>query len=118
MVHEAGERFSAVLQSLDMGDESTSLDREGEIIGGAPVPAFENLFIRQTIEGDIQLHRIEMPGVVFKPLPLGETGGVKDILPPMRVVIAARSNEDLIFDCAVYHVGYTAALHPTWCRAD
>jgi len=24
----------------------------------------------------------------------------------------------MILECAVYHVGYTAALHPTWCRAD
>ena len=58
------------------------------------MPACKNLFFRQTVERNIQLYGVEMFSIEFEPLSLGKVRGIKDPIPPMRVIIAAGTDED------------------------
>jgi hypothetical protein len=53
MIDKKGERFSAILQAFDMGDEPTSLDGERESLGCPFIPALKDLLLRQAIKGDV-----------------------------------------------------------------
>jgi len=94
MVEKKSERFSAVLQALDVGDESTSLDGEEKSLRCPFVPALKNLFLRKAIEGNVQLHRIKMLSIEFEPLSLGKIRGEEDTIPPMGIIVATCSNKD------------------------
>lgn len=98
MIEKEGEGFSAVSEALDMGDEPASLDGKGELLRSSLIPALEDLFLWQAIEGDIELDRIKMLSIEFQPLSLREIGGVEDSIPPMGVIVAAGPDEDPVRD--------------------
>jgi hypothetical protein len=53
------------------------------------MPASENLFLRETVKGYVQLDGVKTVSIEFEPLSLGEVGGIKDPIPPMGVIVAA-----------------------------
>jgi len=77
-----------------MGDESASLDGKGKPLGCPFIPTVKDFFLGQTIKGDIQLYRVKILGIKFEPFSLWKTGGIEDVVPPMGIIIAARSNEN------------------------
>ncbi len=79
-----------------MSDETTSLQPKKKSLRGSLEPVLKDLFRRQAVERDIQLHRVEMFRVELEPLPLGKVGRIEDAIPPVRIVIAARSDKDHI----------------------
>jgi hypothetical protein len=91
---EQRERLPTILQPLDMGNESTSLDSEEKVFGCPFGPPLENLFLWKAIKGHIQFYRVKIFGVEFKPLFLWEIRGIEDAIPPMGIVITACSYED------------------------
>jgi len=92
MVEKEGEGFSAILQTFDMGNESTPFHGEDKLFGCPFIPGFKDLFLREAIKGHIQLDRAKVFGVKFKPLSLGKGRRIKDPIPPMRIVIATGTN--------------------------
>jgi hypothetical protein len=94
MVKEKRKGFPAVLQALDVGNEPAPFNGKDEFLGCSFIPAIKNFFFRETIKGDVQLHRIKIFGVVFEPLFLGKVRGIKSPVPPMGIVIAACPDED------------------------
>ena len=94
MVEEKRKRFSAILQSLDVGDEPASLDSKDKLFRRSFIPALKHFFLGKAIERDIQLHGVKMLGVKLKPLFLGKFRRIKGPVPPMGIVIAARPDED------------------------
>ena len=94
MVEKKGEGFSTILQAFDVGDESAPFNGEDKLFRCPFIPALKNFFPGKPIKRDIQLHRVKIFGVKFKPLLLGEVRRIKDSIPPMGIVIAACSDED------------------------
>jgi hypothetical protein len=99
---EQRERVSTILQPFDMSDESASLDSEKKLFRCPFIPALKNLLLGKAIKGHIQFHRVKIFGVEFKPLFLGEVGGIKDAIPPMGIVITACSDQNHIMDCRLW----------------
>jgi len=77
-----------------MGDKSTSFDGKGKPFRCPFVPALKDLFTGQPVKGDIQLHRVKIFGVEFEPLFLRKVGGIENTIPPMGIIITARSDEN------------------------
>jgi hypothetical protein len=77
-----------------VGDEPVPLDSEDKPLRCPLIPAFKSLFLGEAVKGYIQLYRIKKSGVEFKPLFLRKVRGIEDPIPPMRIVIAARSDEN------------------------
>jgi hypothetical protein len=94
MIKKKGKGFPAILQPFNMGDEPAAFDSKGEALGCAFMPSCKDLFFGQTVKRDIQFDGVEMFGIEFKPLSLGEIRGIKDPVPPMGIIIAAGTNED------------------------
>jgi len=72
MVHEEGERFPAILQTFNMGNEPTPFDSKTESLRRPLVPPLENLSAGQPVKGDIQFDGIKRLGIEFKPFFLEE----------------------------------------------
>jgi hypothetical protein len=94
VVEKKGKGFSAILQAFNVGDEAAPLNGEDKLFRCPFIPAFKDLFLRETIEGYVQFYRAKIFGIKFKPLLLGKVRRIKDPIPPMGVVIAACSDED------------------------
>ena len=77
-----------------MSDETTSLQPKKKSLRGSRQPVFKDFFCRQAVERDIQLHRVEMFRVELEPLSLGKVGRIENTIPPVRIVIATRSDKD------------------------
>ena len=77
-----------------MSDEPTPLDGKDKLLRCALVPAVEYLFFGEAVKGYVQLDGGKVIGVEFKPLFLGKVRGIKRPIPPMRIVVAARADED------------------------
>jgi hypothetical protein len=77
-----------------MGDESAPFDGKGKLLRCPLIPPLKDLFPGQAVEGDIQFHGVKMFSVEFEPLSLGKVGWVEDTIPPMGIIITARSDED------------------------
>jgi hypothetical protein len=89
MVEEEGQRFPAVLEAFEMGDETASLHRKGEVLWGPFIPGLEDLFPGKTIKGNIELHRPEMGGIELEPFSLGKVRRIENPIPPVGIVVAA-----------------------------
>jgi hypothetical protein len=77
-----------------MGDEPASFDGKDELLRRSFIPALKNVLLGKAIKRDIQLDRVKIFGVEFKPLCLGEAGRIEGPIPPVGVIIAARPDED------------------------
>jgi hypothetical protein len=88
------ESLSAILQSLDMGNESASFDSEEKLFGRPFIPALEDLFLGKAIKGHIQFYRVKIFGVEFKPFFLRKVGRIEDAIPPVGVVITTCPDEN------------------------
>jgi hypothetical protein len=84
-----------------VGDEPVPLDGEEKPLRCPLIPAFKYLLFGEAIEGYIQLYRGKVIGVEFKPLFLGKVGRIEGPIPPMRIVIAACSDENPILNCGM-----------------
>ena len=90
-----------------MGDESTSFDSKRKPLRCSFIPPLKGLFRGQAVKGDIQLDRVKILGVEFEPLFLAKVRRVKDVVPPMGIIITARSDKDHI----VMRQGQSPELH-------
>lgn len=97
MVEKEGEGFPAILQPFDVCDEPASLDGKREPLWCAFIPTRENLFLGQTIKGDVQLDRVKMLSIKFEPLSLRKVRRVENSIPPMGVIVAAGTDKNHIF---------------------
>jgi len=77
-----------------MGDESAPFDGKGKLLWCPFIPTLKGLFPGQAVEGDIQFHGVKIFSVEFEPLSLGKMGRIEDTIPPMGIVIPARSNKN------------------------
>jgi len=77
-----------------VGNESASLNGKGEAFRCAFIPTSKNLFLGETVKGDIQLDGVKMFSIKFEPLSLGKVRWVEDPIPPMGVIIAAGTDEN------------------------
>ena len=64
-----------------MRDVSVCLDGEKEVFRGNFIPVFECLLLRQMIEGVVDFDGIEMLGVIFEPLALGQISRIEPSAP-------------------------------------
>jgi hypothetical protein len=71
MIEEGLKGFPAVLESFDMGNEATPLDRKEEVSRSPLIPPLEGLSIGKSIEGDVQFDGIKELAVKLKPPLLG-----------------------------------------------
>jgi hypothetical protein len=94
MVKKKGKGFSAILEAFDMGDESASFDGKGKPLGCPFIPTLKDFFLRQTIKRNIEFYGVKIFSIEFKPFSLWKMRGIKNTLPPMRIVIAACPNEN------------------------
>lgn len=94
MIHKKGERLPAFFQALGVGDEPAAFQSEGEGLGGSLMPATENFLRWQTVERDVQFDRIKMVRIELKPFSLGKRSGIERIVPPMRIAVTARTDEN------------------------
>jgi hypothetical protein len=92
MVQEKRKGISAVLQTLNMGDESASLNGKDKLFRCPLIPAFKNFFSGKTIKRYIQLYRVKIFSVKFKPLFLGKLRRIEDPIPPMGIIVATCTN--------------------------
>src|SRR5205823_4305484 len=65
---QAIDRFVRIFQSLDVRKEAACLDRDDEFLRRLSPPACERAFLRETVEGVIDLNRIENRRVEVEPL--------------------------------------------------
>jgi hypothetical protein len=79
-----------------MSDEPASLNGKGEAFRCPFIPASKNLFLGETIKGDVQLNGVKMFSIKFEPLSLGKVRWVEDTIPPMGIIVAAGTNQDHI----------------------
>jgi hypothetical protein len=77
-----------------VGDEATPLNGKDKLLRCPLVPAFEYLFFKEAVKGYVQLHRGKVIRVEFKPFFLGKVRGIERPVPPMRIVVAARPDEN------------------------
>jgi len=96
MVKKKGERFPAILQPFDMGDEAASFDSKREPLRCPFVPTLKDLLLWQAIKGDVQFDCFKMLSIEFEPLSLGKIRRVEDLIPPMGIIVAAGTNENHI----------------------
>jgi hypothetical protein len=82
-----------------VSDEPASFNGEEKSLGCPLIPAFKDLLLGKAVKGYIQLYCGKIFSVEFKPPLLGKVRGIEDSIPPMRIVIAAGSDEDPILDC-------------------
>jgi hypothetical protein len=75
-----------------VGDEPASLDSKDKLFRCPFIPAFKNFFSWKAIKGDIQFYRVKIFGVKLEPLFLGKVRGIKDSIPPMRIIVATGTN--------------------------
>jgi len=69
-----------------MGNEAAGLHSEGEILRRCVIPFFEYLLFRQTIEGVVDLHRIEASAIMIEPVGRLHPCGVKYASCPVFIV--------------------------------
>ena len=53
MIHEKRKRFSAIFESLDVGDKPASLNSEDKLFRCSFIPALKDLFLGEAIKGDV-----------------------------------------------------------------
>jgi hypothetical protein len=94
MVKKKGKRLSTILQPSDVSNKSASFDGKKKMLRCSFIPAFKDLFSRETIKRYIQFYGVKKLGVVFEPFFLGKIRGIEDSVPPMGIVIAACSDEN------------------------
>ena len=75
------QRFPRLLQLVHMGNIPARLDRENEPFGHSLSSVFEGLAIRQPVENIVDLHRSEMPGIVFQNIVIGKVRVIEWTLP-------------------------------------
>ena len=77
-----------------MGDEAASFDGKGKTFWRPFIPPLKDLFLRQAIEGDIELDGVKILSIEFEPLPLGEVRWIEDPIPPVWIIVTACPDED------------------------
>jgi hypothetical protein len=92
MIHEQRKRFSAIFESLDVGDKPASLNGEDKLFRCSFIPALKDLSLGEAIKGDVQFYRVKIFRIELQPLFLGEVRRIKSPIPPMGIVIAACPN--------------------------
>ena len=75
------------------------------------VPSFKGFFLGQAIIGDIQLHGIQVLGIELEPSSLRKVTGVEDPVPPVRIVVSARADEEAPLRCSVRSSGFGVQEH-------
>src|SRR5262249_32837087 len=88
-VEELRDRRVRLFQALQVRTIAAELQRKAEVRRGLLPPHLEALHLRQMVESVVDLHGIEMTGVVGKPPLLREMPRVEDLLPV--VIVVARS---------------------------
>jgi hypothetical protein len=73
---EAGDRVGNPAQPLHVGQVAARLDREEEVAGDLFDPGTDRRFLRQAVEGRVDLDRVEDLGVAFQPAPLRQAVGI------------------------------------------
>ena len=96
MVRKKGKWFPAILQSFDMCDKSASLDGKGKSFRRPFIPASKDLFLGQAVKRDVLFDLVKMFSIEFEPFSLREIGGIKDLIPPMGIIVTAGTNENHI----------------------
>jgi len=102
MVEEKRDRFSAILQSLEVGDEPTSLHGKDKLVRRSLIPTLKHFFLGKAIKRDIQLHGVEIFRVELKPPFLSKVRRIERSVLQMRIIITARPDEDHLFKCGVW----------------
>jgi hypothetical protein len=75
------------------------------------VPSFKGFFLGQAIKGDVQFHGIEVLSIELEPTSLRKIGGIEDPVPPVRIVVPARADEEVPFRCSVRSSGFGVRVH-------
>jgi len=91
---------------------TASLDRKKEAVRCPMVPSFKGFFLGQAIIGDIQLHGIQVLGIELEPSSLRKVRGVEDPVPPVRIVVPARADEETRLRSRVRSSEFGVQKHP------
>ena len=76
------------------------------------VPSFKGFFLGQAIKGDIQLHGIQVLGIELEPSSLRKVTGVKDPVPPVRIIVTARADKETRLRSRVRSSEFGVQKHP------
>ena len=77
VVEKRQERWTAIAQVEFMGDFPRHFAAEDEVLGSCLQPVLKRVGRRDMVEGGINLHGFEIPGIEFQPMALAEVFGVK-----------------------------------------
>ena len=101
---------------------AAELERVTETFGSLPPPSVEGRRLRKAIEGIVDFDRVELPGVVRKPLCLGKLLGIENSF-PVFIMIAGRSDskcaitahkDSLMLNCSRLSEPLSPLLEPTF----
>jgi hypothetical protein len=81
-----------------MGDEPAPFDGKGELFRRPFVPALKDLFTGQPVKGDIQFDAVKIFRVELEPFLLRKIGGIENTVPPVGIIITARSDVKAFWD--------------------
>src|SRR5207248_4467952 len=99
-VEELRDRRVRLLQALQVRTIAAELQRIAEVRRCLLPPCIEALSLWQMVERVVNLHGIEMTGVVGKPTLLREMPRVEDLLPV--VIVVARSSDPKLTSCGTH----------------
>jgi len=91
---------------------TASLDRKKEAVGCPMIPSFKGFLLGKAIKGDIQLYRVQVLGIELEPLSLRKGTGIKDPVPPVRIVVTARADVEARFRSRVRSSEFGVHRHP------
>jgi hypothetical protein len=95
-----------------MSNVTASLDRKEEAVRCPMVPSFKGFFLGQAIEGDIQLHGVQVLGVELEPPSLRKVRGIEDSVPPVRIIVPTRADGETRLRSRVRSSGFGVQIHP------